>query len=373
MRRSTFALSALVGVFLLTGARPIQLVSDEDHARYLKYLPRSDDLWLKTLKQEDLIFYTEKEVPRAFQLHGNVHSSYYNISAAKPNEPFGNATLEFPWGSPAGTHRSDNSASVKFVVFPESHEPIRWWQERSPYDGGDPVTRWVYPVGTIFGEILLVYGPDGYGRTFELRVRVREEKGWRPKVFRPFRNAAELDQKVRELRPNWRENAELRSFLARSERPLNRIHNDHPTTIFDRSAVQDTLPPLPADLVDQLLNEPFHDVSGETWIQTADGKGFAPTTDSAFSIVPRNYAGSHLPMTAKACMQCHETSGMHTNQIGPINRDWYGFAAGGGPNGGEILSFHIFDPACISHNGIGQGVRFRSDLLQAGLLRPRED
>jgi hypothetical protein len=64
---------------------------------------------------------------------------------------------------------------------------------------------------------------------------------------------------------------------------------------------------------------------------------------------------------------------MHTNQIGPINRDWYGFAAGGGPNGGEIFSFHIFDPACISHNGIGQGVRFRSELLQAGLLRPRED
>src|SRR5438105_12847062 len=114
MRRSTFALSALVGVFLLTGARPIQLVSDEDHARYLKYLPRSEDLWLKSLKHEDLVFYTEKEDPRAYQLHGSVHSSYYNISAAKPSEPSGNATLEFPWGSPAGTHRSDNSVSVKF-------------------------------------------------------------------------------------------------------------------------------------------------------------------------------------------------------------------------------------------------------------------
>ena len=141
MRRFAFALSALVGVCLLTGARPIQLVSDEDHARYMKYLPRSEDSWFKSLKPDDLIFYTEKEVPRAYQLQGSVHSSYYNISAAKPREPYGNATLEFPWGSPAGTHLSDNSASVKFVVFPESLEPIRWWQERSPYDGGALVIR----------------------------------------------------------------------------------------------------------------------------------------------------------------------------------------------------------------------------------------
>src|SRR5262249_28295092 len=192
------------------------------------------------LKPADLIFYTEKEVPRAYQLQGSVHSSYYNISAAKPREPYGNATLEFPWGSPAGTHLSDNSASVKFLVFPEALEPIRWWQERSPYDGG-PVIRWAYPIGTVFGEILILHGPDGYGRTYELRVRVREERGWRPKVFRPFRNAAELDKRVRELRPNWRENAELRNFLARSQRPITRIRNHHPIAIFDRSAVEDFL------------------------------------------------------------------------------------------------------------------------------------
>jgi hypothetical protein len=373
MRRSTYALSALVGIFLLTGAAPLQLVSDEDHARYMKYLPKTGDPWLKALKAANLIFYTEREVPRAYQLQGGVHSSYYNISAAKPVEPFGNATVEFPWGSPAGTHLSDNSTSVKFVIFPKSGEPIRWWQERSPYDGGALVFRWVYPVGTVFGEILIVNGPDGYGRTYELRVRVRDEKGWRPKVFRPFGNAAELDKKVRELRPNWREDGELRKFLARNERPLTRIRNHHPITIFDRSAVEDTLPPLPAELVDQLLSEPFQDVSGETWLETTDGKGYAPTTDSSFSVVPRNYTGSHLPMTAKSCMECHETSGMHTNQIGPLGRDWYGFAAGGGPGGGEVLSFHIFDPGCISYNGFGQGVRLRSELLAAGLLRPWQD
>ena len=373
MRPLLFALCALVAIVSLTGARPFRLVSDEDHARYLKYLPKSEDPWLKALKADDIIFYTEKEIPRVFQLHGGVYSSHYNISAAKPAEPFGNATLEFPWGSPAGTHLSDNSTSLKFVVFPESREPIRWWQEHSPYGGASPVVRWIYPVGTVFGEILIVHGPDGQERTYELRVRVRDEKGWRPKVFRPFRNSAELDTRVRELRPNWRENGELRNFLARSEHPLTRLRDNHPMTIFDRSAVEDALPPLPPDLVDQLLSEPFQDVAGETWLQTADGKGYAPTTESSFSIVPRNYTGSHVPITAKACMQCHETSGMHTNQIGPLQRDWYGYAAGGGPGGGEILSFHIFDPSCISHNGFGQGVRLRTELLQAGMLRPRED
>jgi hypothetical protein len=369
MRRFPFALAALVAMFTLTGARPLQLVSDEDHARYTQYLPKTDDPWLKSLKQTQIIFYTEEEVPRAYQLEGAVHSSYYNISAAQPVEPFGNATLEFPWGSPAGTDLSDNSTSLKFVVFPESGEPIRWWQERSPYNAGALVFRWVYPVGTVFGEILIINGPDGFGRTYEVRVRLRDEKGWRPKVFRPFRNAAELDGKVRELQPQWPDDGELRRFLARSERPLTRIRDRHPLTVFDRTAVEDCLPPLPPKLVDQLLAEPFQDVSGETWLETADGKGYAPTTASSFGVVPRNYLGSHVPLTAKSCMQCHETSGMHTTQIGPLGRDWYGFAAGGGPGGGEIFSFHIFDPACISYNGFPQGVRLRSELLQAGLLR----
>src|SRR5207244_3734173 len=105
---------------------------------------------------------------------------------------------------------------VKFVVFPESGAPIRWWQERSPYELDAPVFRWVYPQGTVFGEILILTGPDGLGRTYEVRVRVRDEGGWQPKVFRPFRNTAELDSKVRELRPHWRHDQELQRFLARS-------------------------------------------------------------------------------------------------------------------------------------------------------------
>ncbi|HLJ94881.1 MAG TPA: hypothetical protein VKU02_17015 [Gemmataceae bacterium] len=369
MKRFAFALSVFAGISALMGAEPIQLVSDADHARYMQYLPKTNDPWLNALKKSKLVFYTEVEVPRAYQLGGGVHSSYYNISAAQPLEPFGNATREFPWGAPAGTDLSENATSIKFVVFPEAGQPIRWWQEYSPYERGNPVYRWVYPVGTVFGEILIVRGPDGYGRTFELRVRQREEAGWRPRVFRPFRTATELDRKVRDLRPDWRDDAALRQFLQRDDRPVTRIRDQHPLRVFDRTAVEDPLPPLPVEMVDQLLAEPFQDVSGETWVATVDGKGYAPTTESSFSIVPRNYAGSHVPMTAKACMQCHETSGMHTTQIGPLGRDWYGFAAGGGPGGGEIFSFHIFDPSCISYNGFVQGVRLRSELLQAGLLR----
>ena len=67
-------------------------------------------------------------------------------------------------------------------------------------------------------ELLDVYG-------FDTEV----VRGFSP---RPFRNAAELDKKVRELRPNWRENGDLRSFLTRSERPLTRIRNHHPTKQF---------------------------------------------------------------------------------------------------------------------------------------------
>src|ERR1700676_5593152 len=117
-------------------------------------------------------------MPGASQNRGGglpgVHSPSYNIRAVR-SEPFGNANREFPWGSPAGLHNSPNFKSFRFVSFPKG-QSILWWRERLSGDGARGSFVWLYPVGTTFGEVLLVTDPENHDYTFELRTRTRSEK-----------------------------------------------------------------------------------------------------------------------------------------------------------------------------------------------------
>src|SRR5262249_24586288 len=115
----------------------IRFVSDKTHDNYLSFWPKSNDAWLNTLKKKDIIFYNEDVMPPAYQdwdggLQG-VHSPSYNVSAVR-SEPIGNANREFPWGSPAGLHKSPNFKAFRFVALPEG-QPIYWWRQRLPRDG----------------------------------------------------------------------------------------------------------------------------------------------------------------------------------------------------------------------------------------------
>src|SRR5207249_3169758 len=175
----------------------------------------SNDAWLNDLKKKDIIFYDNAVMPPAYQdfdgaLPG-VHSPSYNISAVA-SEPIGNANREFPWGSPAGLHKSPNFKAFRFVTFPEG-KAITWWRQRLPRDGGRGCFVWQYPAGTTFGEILLVTDPKGYDWTFELRTRTRSETGWTVNVFRPFTTEAELAARIKELVPDWHDKPALAKIV----------------------------------------------------------------------------------------------------------------------------------------------------------------
>src|SRR5438094_884872 len=59
----TFGLFTLVG----ENKQPFRLVSDQEHEEYLNELPATDDPALQAVYRKPLIFYTEKEMPRAYQ------------------------------------------------------------------------------------------------------------------------------------------------------------------------------------------------------------------------------------------------------------------------------------------------------------------
>lgn len=366
----------LLAVVLLCGLGAknepsLRFVASDRHDALMKFLPQTEDPWLQNLKSREIVFYGQQEMPPAYQIWDGhlqgIHSIFYNISADKPRERFGNPNLEFPWKSPAGLDQSDNAGSIKFVVLPDG-QPILWWRERLPHDGNAAGTfRWIYPVGTVFGEILTVRSPDGWDYTFEVRTRTRMTKNWAVNVFRPFTSPAELADRIKKLEPKWREQDHLVAWLNRDQLSASRLFNPHPQTVFDRTALLDPLPPLQPALVEKLLTQtPFKSALGQVWLQSLESntEGHAPTTEAGFHIVPKNYGGAFMAVTSRKCMTCHDTTGMHADDF-QFGRDWYGRVRGSD----GIFSFHIFDPSCISGNGIGVTPQLRAELLRASKLQ----
>ncbi|MBM4072551.1 MAG: hypothetical protein FJ271_27015 [Planctomycetes bacterium] len=351
----------------------LRLVSQRTHDHYLSFWPKSNDAWLNNLKKQDLIFYNDEVMPAAYQdwdgaLQG-LHSPSYNISAVR-SEPIGNANREFPWGSPAGLHRSSNHKAFRFAYFPKGSS-IYYWRQRLARDTGASFV-WQYPAGTTFGEVLFVTDPDGSDHTFELRTRTRSEKGWTMNAFRPFTTQAELAARVKQLVPDWQKKPELVKIVKGEsdvEEAAWRVVNPHDLVTFDATALETSMPAIDHKLVRKLLDTPFKSALGQHWKTGKDGTDcFAPTTNADFHIVPKGYQGGYVEVSSKSCMRCHDSTLKHARDFQGL-RDWYGRVRGSD----KIFSFHIFEPGSISYNGFGNNPSLRQDLVDAGLLKLWEE
>jgi len=356
-----------------------RLMSASKDRQYRAYLPRveGDPQVQRLLQDPRLILYTEAEMPRVYQLWDNqlqgIHSAYYNISA-NGSEPHGNGNIEFPWGTPAGTHRSRYVRSFRFLHLPYDHMgryyPIVWYRRHLSGDNSMGYA-WTFPIGTVVGEVLQQRAFDGNYYTFELRIRIREADDWAVDVFRPFPTAAHLAERIRELRPNYAEDQALARLVNHLETP-RRLPNltlvdYHPRRTFQQKMGVDTLPPIDDRLAIELLTTtPFRSSLGETWRFGADGNyTFAPTTTDTFHVVPQNYDAGFISVDRHSCVRCHETVNQHVNRF-QSGRDWYGRIRGSD----GIFSFHPFDTTAVAGNGFGRGVAMRRDLIEAGLLAP---
>jgi hypothetical protein len=321
--------------------------------------------------------YTEDEMPRTYQnwdgqLQG-VHLASYNISADQ-SEPFGNGNYEFPWGAPAGTHRTNNVTSFRFLWLPRDENgrlrPIVWYQKHLA-GNSSPSYAWSFPVGCVVGEVLTLRGPDGYGYTFELRLRFRKSDQWGVDVFRPFATADDLARRIRELRPNAEQNPKLAALIHHLEQPQNlpwrRLADQQPgQRVFSQWAGVDMLPSVGDDgLVGELLSSTtFTSCLDQTWRVGSNGAwAYAPTTKASFHVVPANYDAGFVEVSGRSCQRCHNTCNQHVDRFN-FGRDWYGHIRGSD----GIFSFHPFEPSTVSGNGFSSGVQMRQSLTQAGAL-----
>lgn len=372
-------------VVLLVGATAAhgQLMSPGKAERLRRYFPRVDDPEVQQILDDpQLILYTEAEIPRAYQFWDGafpgVHSAHYNISAgaaeqARGHGRGGNGNVEFPWSSAGGTHRCRNLFVVRFLRLPEENGrqlPIVWYRGNLRGSSG---YGWVFPSGTVFGEVLSMRGPTGFNYTFELRTRTKLGNRWLPNVFRPFPTAESLAERIMELRPQWQSQPRLKRAVEHLLQPTPRLHLArladfaHPQRRdFDQTAAVDELPELGDNqLVAELLTTTvFRSAEGEIWRVAAGNKpAYAPTTQASFHIVPRNYDAGFIAVDQDSCSRCHNSVNRHVDEF-DSRRDWYGRVRGSD----QIFSFHPFEPGSISYNGFSSTPRMRHALVRAGLL-----
>jgi hypothetical protein len=364
-----------------TAASRLGLMTPQREAQLRRFLPRVDDPAIAAvLADPDLMLYTEREMPRAYQFWDGafpgVHSANYNISA-NGSEPFGNGNREFPWGTPAGTHRSKGVVSFRFMLLPRDEEgqplPVVYFRQRGATDGAMGYS-WTFPLGTVFGEVLTLADPSGRHHTFELRIRRRERGHWDVDVFRPYPTAASLAQRIKQLRPDWASQPKLAAAVKQlDEQPATltkkTLADRQPgARTFASTMGVDELPDLGDDrLVAELLADAtFHSALAQPWREAADGTlTFAPTTQASFQIVPASYDAGFVAVDSDSCMRCHETVN-HSVRRFNSRRDWYGRVRGSD----GIFSFHPFAPESISGNGFARPVSMRREFEKAGLIEP---
>jgi hypothetical protein len=223
--------------FTPRGATPrpaLQIVAADKLAAFRASLPATvNDKWQDVFSDPATLFYSEAEMPPAYQhadagliVNGSrmgfgtgnrattFHWPKYNISGdflerQKPHGQGGNANIEFPWRTPGGLDFAENAtSSFKFMLLPARHgggEGTRWpvvvynetlrGSRMGPHEG----YAWLFPVGTVFGEVLVLRDSRGLLHTFEVRLRIRESTYWDVDILRPFPTAKDLAKRLSEL------------------------------------------------------------------------------------------------------------------------------------------------------------------------------
>jgi hypothetical protein len=355
----------------------VRLMSARRESELRRFLPKvTDEDVQEILNDPHLILYTDQEMPECYQIWDGqlpgLHAVSYNISA-NDSEPYGNGNIEFPWGKAAGTHRTTNVSTVRFVSLPQDENgktlPVTWYQQRLPGEG-QPGYSWIFPVGTVFGEVLTMKGPWGSWYTFEMRLRIRESGEWNVDVYRPFLTAEDLSSKIKELRPEWRKATQLARLVTHLDSPVamkkHVLANQHPGRVIYQTMGIDNLPEAGDDaLVVELLQTPFRSALGSTWRKSNNGvHTCAPTTAAKFHIVPANYDAGFIEVDRVSCIRCHETTNHHVREF-QDGRDWYGRVRGSD----GIFSFHPFEPSTISGNGYGNTApQMRAEFVRGGIV-----
>lgn len=374
----------------------VQYMNPTTVSRIVNKLPRLEDKRIDELMRDtNTIWYDEESMVFAYQdsvetvvgLRANRVGRETGENSSVPDirllmNYFGeDKRFRFPFRTAAGTDSAIGDVEVYNFWVPARNDsdvlPVKWWKasRRGRW-------HWIHPVGTLFGEVLLIKDPQGEAHVFEVRIRERYLQGWDVNVFRPFQRSSQLVAAIKERRPKYRENPSLVAVIDHLESPqtlspFTLRASQHLDAAFP--ALDGALDKLPSfgdnDLVREILKETtFQTVEGRVWRENDQFETYAPSSSVSFSIVPKDYTIGMIPVNETSCNRCHE-------QTGRGLRDFEDRIMLYGEVWGEdkIFTWHLFkvNPHMFGTFDDSDGSRFINPrLVAAGLVeegRPNAD
>lgn len=344
--------------------RPVDIMPPPRLGMIAPRMPHVADPWLKgILESPDTMWYDKLSIIPGYQdsFGDNVELPIgmrpnsidrQMIDLAVPgghNQLFVEQGLfHFPFGRGiGGAARTDNFV-VDFWHVPRAGGeilPVVWWQ-RDPNRYTHRV-EWMFPAGTVLGEVLFQIDAAGEWFPFEIRVRVREPGRWRSDVYRPFPTGEDLAaalEAAAAANPAW-QTADVAALAAHARNPATLVAGSLAATHYAGSfprvnGAEDRLPALadPSILETLLLEVPYRSVKDTPWKTAGALVAHAATTQASFHIVPRGYDAGFLEVSDEACARCHQDAGR------PF-RDYYPNVIAYGELWGEDESFtwHPFE------------------------------
>lgn len=278
-------------------------------------------------------------------------------------------SFHFPFDITAGMTFSEQTYNLNFWSLPERDGdllPVAWYQDDTTR------WRWIFPVGTTFGEVMFLKDPAGGLHVYEIRTRKRYSDGWEVNAFRPFLAAHELADAVVRKRPNWESVPRLKTAVDALRNPATltakRLSSQYYGPTFE--AVDGALDVVPdfgdVQLVKELLAEAtFRSAEGKVWKRSADKETYAASTSAAFNVVPKDYQGGLFPVNEVACNRCHQDTGRQIGEFS-FNSLLYGEIWGED----RIFTWHLFDESG-NFNGAFHNNRVMNRKFEAsGLVVP---
>ncbi|NBX68271.1 MAG: hypothetical protein EBR01_04825 [Proteobacteria bacterium] len=279
-----------------------------------------------------------------------------------------------------GLEGSGNTNTFHFLNLPKDAngnlQKIKVFKRIIPPDE-TPVYDWVFPKGTVSGEI--VYNTDSAGKPQVLEIRTRtkdrDQGAWAPDIVKPFPTASSLSERLTEVaqtNPALKAEAEvLQRHLRNPARlqPLELKRDGFQKGNFESRGGTDVLPNMSETMVKALLATPFKSSLGTEWDNNGRVTAFAPTSNQPNGIVSQHGRSGAIRVDRESCNKCHEDSNKPIYKFFNENHPMFNSsirAYGNLPGSDRNLRFTIFDQNYFrrfGNDGQGDNRVIRRDLL----------
>jgi hypothetical protein len=370
----------------IAGSDDFHFIDAKERQAYLKNLPKIADQQINAaMHSNESIWYDEDSMVFVYQdsfgnptgpegLRANRVAYDVGSTASVPDiraltEYFELQTFKYPFSITAGRMDRGNSEAVYFWQPPKDESgnrlPVVWWKSGSHWN-------WVFPVGTVIGEVLLVRdesAPASEWYVYEIRSRVREIDGWRTDVFRPFTRAIDYADAIKKARKDW-QSTDLKQLVAHLEdgttlTPGKLDSKSYEKAVPSLQGFYDYLPATKdAALIKSLLRKTvFKSAMNTEWKRSGDKVTYAPATSASFQIVPKKHIAGLFENNEASCARCHDQTGRPLGQLDK-RATLYGEIWGED----HIFTWHPFEPV-VDMYSVSDGSRIPSKrLVRAGLL-----